>query len=49
MDAKRAILDVIVIGAGPAGLTATPYFGRFRRQCLVFEGGDSRALDPHQP
>jgi 2-polyprenyl-6-methoxyphenol hydroxylase-like FAD-dependent oxidoreductase len=46
MDAKKAILDVIVIGAGPVGLTAATYFGRFRRRCLVFEDGDSRAGSP---
>lgn len=37
------IWDVIVIGGGPAGLTAATYFGRFRRQCVVFDDGDSRA------
>jgi len=32
-----------VVGAGPAGLTAAVYFGRFRRRCLVLEDGHSRA------
>ena len=36
-------LDAIVIGAGPAGLTAGLYLGRFRRRVLVIDGGDSRA------
>ncbi len=36
-------LDCIVIGAGPAGLTAAIYLGRFRRDILVLESGDSRA------
>lgn len=36
-------LDAIVIGAGPAGLTAAIYLGRFRRRFLVVDGGDSRA------
>ncbi len=36
-------LDAIVIGAGPAGLTAGIYLGRFRRRVLVIDGGDSRA------
>jgi thioredoxin reductase (NADPH) len=39
----RASLDAIVIGAGPAGLTAGIYLGRFRRCVLVIDGGDSRA------
>lgn len=37
------IFDSIVVGAGPAGLTAAIYLGRFRRQALVLESGDSRA------
>lgn len=36
-------LDCIVVGAGPAGLTAAIYLGRFRRRVLVIESGDSRA------
>ena len=35
--------DAIVVGAGPAGLTAAIYLGRFRRRCLVLEDGHSRA------
>jgi len=35
--------DAIIVGAGPAGLTAALYLGRFRRQVLVIDGGDSRA------
>jgi thioredoxin reductase (NADPH) len=37
------IEDVIIVGAGAAGLTAAIYLGRFRRRCLVVHDGDSRA------
>lgn len=37
------VFDAIIIGAGPAGLTAGVYLGRFRRQCLIVHHGHSRA------
>jgi thioredoxin reductase (NADPH) len=43
MQIQSDIQDAIVVGAGPAGLTAAIYFGRFRRRCLVLEDGLSRA------
>ena len=35
--------DVVVIGGGPAGLTAATYLRRFLRSVVVLDAGDSRA------
>lgn len=35
-------LDAIIVGGGPAGLTAAIYLGRFRRRFLLIDRGESR-------
>lgn len=37
-------LDCIIVGGGPAGLTAAIYLARFHRQIVVVDDGNSRAL-----
>jgi thioredoxin reductase (NADPH) len=34
--------DCVIVGAGPAGLSAAVYMGRFRRSTLVLDSGDGR-------
>ena len=37
------MIDVAIVGGGPAGLTAANYLRRFHRSCLVLDSGQSRA------
>ncbi|UXI67021.1 NAD(P)/FAD-dependent oxidoreductase [Tahibacter amnicola] len=43
MDGTETTRDALVVGGGPAGLTAGIYLRRFHRSCMVIDAGESRA------
>ena len=42
-DVPGTTLDCLIIGGGPAGLTAATYLARFHLSVLLVDGGESRA------
>lgn len=42
-SAPSDVLDCLIVGAGPGGLTAAIYLGRFHRRARVLHDGDARA------
>ena len=40
---RDAIIDCLIVGGGPAGLTAAIYLGRYRRSVMLVDAGESRA------
>lgn len=44
MDVAETQVDCLIVGGGPAGLTAAIYLARFLRSVVVVDAGGSRAL-----
>lgn len=43
MSERAELVDCLIVGGGPAGLTAAIYAARFRLRTVVVDAGDSRA------
>jgi thioredoxin reductase (NADPH) len=42
-SSETQLIDAIIVGGGPGGLTAAVYLARYRRTVLVIDGNESRA------